>query len=275
MINNSNIVNIQDHVVKADVENGFDRLAHTLTDALAMNDPKLSGCQFQIILAIISKTYRWHKKSDWICYEQLAEITGMSKKHIGKEVRQLIQKNVLIKNGNQLGINNIVSEWESNQLVAKKQPISSQTKATNQFPQGNQLVPTGNQLVAKRQPITPPQKKETITKETITKEKSKTRKQTLLEINPPDFISKDSIQEFIEHRKSIKKPMTQLALDKFINRLVELHNQGYESGRLIDAAILSGWQTVYPKKEDRLMANNQFSEKSQKNIDLLQNMELE
>ena len=64
MSNTAQIVNIQEHrpAVKADIDNGFDRLAHDITDTLALNPAKLSGCEFQVVHALIAKTYRWHKK---------------------------------------------------------------------------------------------------------------------------------------------------------------------------------------------------------------------
>ena len=159
------VINLNDHrpVVKADIENGFDRLAHELTNALAKNDAKLSGCEFQIVFALIGKTYRYHKKSDWVANIQLCQLTGMSKAHVSKTLKSLIGKNIVFKNGREIGINPTVSEWKVNQSVNNK-------KLTNQLTEVNQSVDAVNQSVNKSCPIRPPQKKTTITKETITKE---------------------------------------------------------------------------------------------------------
>lgn len=160
-----NVYQLNQHrpVVKADIENGFDRLAHELTNALAKNDAKLSGCEFQIVFALIGKTYRYHKKSDWVANIQLCQLTGMSKAHVSKTLKSLIEKNIVFKNGREIGINPTVSEWKVNQSVNNK-------KLTNQLTTVNQSVDTVNQSVNKSCPIRPPQKKTTITKETITKE---------------------------------------------------------------------------------------------------------
>ena len=159
------VINLNDHrpVVKADIENGFDRLAHELTNALAKNDAKLSGCEFQIVFALIGKTYRYHKKSDWVANIQLCQLTGMSKAHVSKTLKSLLGKNIVFKNGREIGINPTVSEWKVNQSVNNK-------KLTNQLTEVNQSVDAVNQSVNKSCPIRPPQKKTTITKETITKE---------------------------------------------------------------------------------------------------------
>jgi phage replication O-like protein O len=159
------VINLNDHrpVVKADIENGFDRLAHELTNALAKNDAKLSGCEFQIVFALIGKTYRYHKKSDWVANIQLCQLTGMSKAHVSKTLKSLLGKNIVFKNGREIGINPTVSEWKVNQSVNNK-------KLTNQLTEVNQSVREVNQSVNNNQPIRPPQKKETITKETNTKD---------------------------------------------------------------------------------------------------------
>jgi phage replication O-like protein O len=250
--------------VKADIEDGYDRLAHTLTNALAQNQAKLSGCEFQLVFAIISKTYRFHKKADWIASTQLCELTGMSKAHLSKTLKALIDKNVVLKNGKNVGINSVVSEWKVNQSVNNK-------KLTNQLSKVNQSVKGANQSVNKSCPIRPPQKKETITKEINTKEK--TNVHDLKSFDLPSFIPKKIINEFIQHRKQIKKPMTELALDKFIKKLSREYEQGYCLERIIDNAIANGWQTTYPRKEDKVNSSPAYSDVTARNLQMLDNME--
>lgn len=155
-----------DMSVKAGLEKGYDRLAHDITNTLALNPAKLSGCEYQIIFAIIGKTYRFQKKADWIANSQLCEFTGMSKNHVSKTIKSLIAKNIIIKNGKVIGLNNMVSEWKVNQSVNNE----NNKKLTNQCTEVNQSVSLVNQSVNKSNLITPPHKKETITKETITKD---------------------------------------------------------------------------------------------------------
>jgi phage replication O-like protein O len=164
------IINFERPVVKADLGNGYDRLAHDITDSLALNIAKLSGCEYQIIFAIVGKTYRFHKKLDWIANSQLCDKTGMSKNHVSKTMKSLISKNIIVRNGKTIGLNNIVSEWGSAQLSSKVNQSVNNDKLTNQCTKVNQSVYAVNQLGIKSTPITPPHKKETNTKETNTKE---------------------------------------------------------------------------------------------------------
>ena len=185
------VINLNDHrpVVKADIENGFDRLAHELTNALAKNCASLSGCEYQIIFALITKTFRFHKKSDWVANIQISEITGMSEAHVSKTLRSIKAKNVVFKKGQMTGINPIVSDWKINQSVKKK----NLKKLTNQFDGLNQSVREVNQSVKNNQPIRPPQKKETITKETNTKDIAPKRAKPSKQI-PSNFCVTDEMR---------------------------------------------------------------------------------
>tara|TARA_B100001063_G_scaffold244727_1_gene278315 strand:- start:1196 stop:1993 length:798 start_codon:yes stop_codon:yes gene_type:complete len=240
MTHTAEIINFERPVVKADIENGYDRLAHELTNALAKNCASLSGCEYQVLFSLISKTFRFHKKEDWVANIQLSEITGMSEAHISKTIRTLKAKNVIIKQGKKTGINPVVSEWKVNQSVKK----GNNKKLTNQFSEVNQSVREVNQSVEKTKPIRPPQKKETITKEINTKENSFSPEKITL----PEFLSKSLWLEFIQHRKDIKKPLTDLATKKLINQLTKDYANGCDVEDAINMSITSRWAGVFPKQ---------------------------
>ncbi|MBU6956073.1 replication protein, partial [Hahella sp. HN01] len=61
-------------IVKADIENGYTRMANDLVDALALVE--LSGRQYRVFMAIIRKTYGYNKKSDWMAAEQIQKAMG-------------------------------------------------------------------------------------------------------------------------------------------------------------------------------------------------------
>ena len=163
MSNTAQIVNLGEHrtIVKADIEKGYDRLAHTLTNTLANPPVKLSAREYQIILAVISKTYRFHKKLDWISSAQLSEITGIDYSNISKIKSALISKNVLLADGVKIGINPTVSEWKNSQKRLKKASLgivkNDEGIVKNDFPSSQKRLQ---------------HKKEISTKETNTKESS-------------------------------------------------------------------------------------------------------
>jgi phage replication O-like protein O len=172
------IINFERPVVKADLAKGYDRIAHDITNALARNVARLSGCEFQVVFAIVQKTYRFHKKVDWISNSQICDMTDMSKAHVSKTVKSLVKKNVFIKtpkkNSKLVGINNVVSEWGVEKVVEKvvqSDNNENNEKLSNQLPIVVQSVSLVVQSDNNSCPIRPPhKKKETITKETNTKE---------------------------------------------------------------------------------------------------------
>ena len=248
MNSTAQIVNIEERrpIVIANIERGYDRLAHTLTNTLMVNDAKLSAREMQVVFAIISKTYRFQKKEDWITNSQICDLTNLSKGHVSNLVKSLIAKNVIYKSGRNTGINKTVSEWKVHKSVNKKSSQIRVTEFTNSCTPVHKLMNNSSQ-------IRETHKKETITKETITKERARKKSIPLPEL--PEFIPQHSLLEFIEHRKQIKKPMTELALTKFIEKLKVEHNNGFSIIELLDDAIANGWQTVYPKQKSNFGKN--------------------
>ena len=68
-------------------------------------------------------------------------------------------------------------------------------------------------------------------------------------IELPDWLSEKAWSEWVEYRRSSKKPMTPLASTKFLNQLENFVKDGYDPVKLIDLAIASGWTTVYARDE--------------------------
>ena len=58
------------------------------------------------------------------------------------------------------------------------------------------------------------------------------------------------IEAFIDHRKKLKKPMTDKAVELLVNKLNKLCPNNIDGQvQLIQTAIERGWQTVYPSKD--------------------------
>lgn len=68
---------------------------------------------------------------------------------------------------------------------------------------------------------------------------------------PPNPL-KEAIESFCDHRKKMRKPMTDYAIDLFRKRLQELAPSNEEKQiELINTAIERGWQTVYLPDEKK------------------------
>ena len=61
----------------------------------------------------------------------------------------------------------------------------------------------------------------------------------------------EAFKEYIEHRKKIKAPMTDLAIKKAINRLNQLSGGDInKSIAIIDQSIINGWRGLFPLNEN-------------------------
>lgn len=66
----------------------------------------------------------------------------------------------------------------------------------------------------------------------------------------PEFLDASSWNEWVEHRKQLKRPMTDHAKRLALNKLIALHSQGEDPKAVIEQAILNGWQGLFPVKGD-------------------------
>lgn len=61
----------------------------------------------------------------------------------------------------------------------------------------------------------------------------------------------DAILAFIEHRKKLRRPMTEHVIELFLKKLNGLSEDNDEKIQIINEAMEHGWQTVYPLKGRR------------------------
>lgn len=94
------------------VEDGFTRIANELLEAVtnAQTCP-ITLRQMRVVLAVIRKTYGFNKKTDRISDGQLAAETGLSRQNVNKAKKELLAMSVLVMDGNKIGVNKHVDEW--------------------------------------------------------------------------------------------------------------------------------------------------------------------
>lgn len=85
--------------------------------------------------------------------------------------------------------------------------------------------------------------------------RTKTSKEATTKIELPNWLPEKNWQEWLEYRRSSKKPMTELAMTKFLNQLQNLVTQGYDPIKLLDTAIASSWATVYARDDAKKTAS--------------------
>lgn len=103
-------------------------------------------------------------------------------------------------------------------------------------------------------------------KDNNSKEK-RSKKRSLIEqsiIDIPSWIKKELWTEFLQHRKSMKSPMTELAQKKAFTALEKMKGQGQNIEEVINNSIVNGWKGLFPIKEYE-NGNAKFDGKSGKN----------
>ncbi len=179
--------------VKADTNNGYYRVANEL--GLALCKVRLSDRESRFFHAVMMKTFGWQKGMDWICYEQLSELTGIAVTNIGKTKAALVKRKILLTEGKKIGINPVVSEWQNkSEPTQNNKNKISQNRLTNKSEPTSKKVETDSTLSQSRLI----QKKDTITKDTITKDIDETPKPVRLK-KPEQF--KEFFKLYPAHRK--------------------------------------------------------------------------
>ena len=65
----------------------------------------------------------------------------------------------------------------------------------------------------------------------------------------PDFIPDDLWADFVNHRKAIKKPMTECAARRLASKLGKMQAAGVDAAEALSESIVNGWQGVFAPKD--------------------------
>lgn len=102
---------------KVNVDDGYTQIPNELL--FAMGQFGFTQRQFNVLLGVIQKTLTWHKEMDWVSNSQLCELVDLpDEQKASKTKQELIRMNVLVQQGNKIGINLAVSEWKK--AIAQK-----------------------------------------------------------------------------------------------------------------------------------------------------------
>lgn len=94
------------------------------------------------------------------------------------------------------------------------------------------------------------------------KEEKEDKEKEKKEFQLPDYINRETWDGFIEMRKKIKKPLTELAITRLLNKLEKLKEQGENIEKVLEQSIINCWQDVYPvkNKEEKNNGNGKYKD---------------
>lgn len=213
----------------------------------------------KLYLIICRKTRGWYKEVDSISLSQFQKISGKSRPTITKALAELIQVGLVIEcestvHGNSFKLNDDCAVGWMLKVPSKKSLL---VKKFNHASKKSLLVLVKNLYTQKTLSKDTLQNKKINKKSKSESEKPKAEKPNAFDAKPvelPVNVNRDLWIQFVDMRNSIRKPLTENAVNLLIKKLVgfgELANQSLE------ASIIGSYQSVYPPKQQTPVQNQQ------------------
>lgn len=213
----------------------------------------------KLYLIICRKTRGWYKEVDSISLSQFQKISGKSRPTITKALAELIQVGLVIEcestvYGNSFKLNDECTVGWMLKCPSKKSLLVKKFNHTSK----KSLLPLVKILYTQKT-----LSKDTLQNKKINKkskgasEQLKAEKQNSFDakaIELPVNVNRDLWIQFVDMRNSIKKPLTENAVNLLIKRLIgfgELANQSLE------ASIIGSYQSVFQPKQQAPVQNQQ------------------
>lgn len=105
------------------LKDGYTQIAHEILEKLARMP--LAPNQWRVLLIIIRKTYGFHLKVDYIANSQIGEATGLCKAVISRCLKELNDRQLIIRKGKYIGFQ---KDWEKWDKLAVQSTLDLETE---------------------------------------------------------------------------------------------------------------------------------------------------
>lgn len=213
----------------------------------------------KLYLIICRKTRGWYKEVDSISLSQFQKISGKSRPTITKALAELIQVGLVIEcestvHGNSFKLNDDCAVGWMLKVPSKKSLL---VKKFNHASKKSLLVLVKNLYTQKTLSKDTLQNKKINKKSKSESEKPKVEKPNAFDAKPvelPMNVNRDLWIQFVDMRNSIRKPLTENAVNLLIKKLIGFGDQANQS---LEASIIGSYQSVYPPKQQTSVQNQQ------------------
>lgn len=220
---------------------------------------QISDVAAKLYLIICRKTRGWHKEVDSISLSQFQKISGKSRPTITKALAELIQVGLVVEcestvHGNSFKLNDDCAVGWMLKVPSKKSLL---VKKFNHASKKSLLVLVKNLYTQKTLSKDTLQNKKINKKSKSESEKPKAEKPNAFDAKPvelPVNINRDLWIQFVDMRNSIRKPLTENAVNLLIKKLIGFGDQANQS---LEASIIGSYQSVYPPKQQNPVQNQQ------------------
>lgn len=199
----------------------------------------------KLVLILLAEAHKVESGLAFPSIKWLVEHTGLDRKTVIRSLDRLEIVGLIEDTGERVGKTNQVKCYRL-QLgtVPKAEPLVGKGAG---FPEKGSVFGTRNQG---EEPTTP------ISLSTPTSENTHERSANdkpiggsrLKILEPPECVTKETWAAWIQMRRTIKKPATELAQTLMANKLAKLETQGWIAEKLLERTIFHSWQDVYPPK---------------------------
>ncbi|MIM65252.1 replication protein [Escherichia coli] len=230
----------------ADLDDGFTRIANELLEAVM--HAGLSQHQLLVFMAVMRKTYGFNKKSDWVSNEQISELTGILPHKCSAAKSVLVKRGIFIQSGRNIGINNVVSEWETLPESGKKNNVYP--KEVNLPESGKKSLPESGNAYYPNQ-VNTKDKHTKDNKDNINNPPKSPRAVSFdaSAVKLPDWLSAEIWSSWVAYRRDLKKPIkSQQTVTQAIKLLDRCRLNGYTPDEIINQSIANGWQGLFEPK---------------------------
>lgn len=220
---------------------------------------QISDVAAKLYLIICRKTRGWHKEVDSISLSQFQKISGKSRPTITKALAELIQVGLVVEcestvHGNSFKLNDDCAVGWMLKVPSKKSLL---VKKFNHASKKSLLVLVKNLYTQKTLSKDTLQNKKINKKSKSESEKPKVEKPNAFDAKPvelPANVNRDLWIQFVDMRNSIRKPLTENAVNLLIKKLIGFGDQANQS---LEASIIGSYQSVYPPKQQTPAQNQQ------------------
>lgn len=194
--------------------------------------------------------------------EQAIEWTWADSVEEIEAVKFVLRKFFILEDGIyvQNRIREEIAEYHEKANINKRIAIDRETKRkesnTNRERTVDEASPNHKPLTKNQEPVTNNQEPRTKNQEPK-ESNSKELRVTRLIISPiqiPDWIPVDAWNDFVDSRKKLKKPLTQVAIKLAISSLSKLKSEGSDPKEVLEQSILNGYSGLFPVKSKQLIA---------------------
>ena len=199
-------------------------------DAWVMRKMGVDESKFNaLVKPLIAEFLQHDRQGNWLSQKRLSKEFEYVKKHSEKmtELAKIRwrKENVPCERNAPARIAKELDGREKNTEAAKSQLIKEKEQCHSNAP-----TPTPTPILKKdKNPPKPP-----------------------VEVVLPDWLPKSVWNDFVNHRKKIKKPMSERAQELAIASLDAFRKNGHDPTAIVNASIINGWQGLFePKKMGR------------------------